>query len=136
MKYIFYGIFAGTLLTLAGCHCDKCSCCKEHAKHYGEEQHNQAPEKKALSESQESVIEIKSITEFNEKVLNATRPVVVDFYTTWCGACKMMAPVFTEIARELQAHYLFVKVDAEQVAELSSKYNVRGYPTFIIFKKL
>jgi len=60
-------------------------------------------------------------------------PVVADFYSDGCGPCRMMAPVFKKLAKEYQDKAVFVKIDTNQVHQLSSRYSVRSIPTFISF---
>lgn len=59
---------------------------------------------------------------------------MVDFYTTWCGPCKQMAPFIEEIKNENKDVVNVLKVDAEEQIEIASKYNITGYPTLIFFK--
>ncbi len=59
---------------------------------------------------------------------------MVDFYTTWCGPCKQMAPIIEEIKKENKDIVNVLKVDAEAQVDIASKYNISGYPTLIFFK--
>ena len=59
---------------------------------------------------------------------------MVDFYTTWCGPCKQMAPFIEEIKMENKDVVNVLKVDAEDQMDIASKYNITGYPTLIFFK--
>lgn len=59
--------------------------------------------------------------------------VVVDFYASWCGPCKMFAPIFEEISKENE-NYTFVKVDVDKFEELARRYSVMSIPTVIRFK--
>jgi len=61
-------------------------------------------------------------------------PVVVDFWATWCGPCKMMAPVFTQVANELSTRALFAKVETEAEQMLAARYGIRSIPTLAVFK--
>ena len=73
-----------------------------------------------------------SVREFNELVEGKT--VVVDFFATWCGPCKMLSPVIEEIDREGLVKADWVKVDVDEVSELAIKYGIQAIPTLIIFK--
>lgn len=70
--------------------------------------------------------------EFQDKVLDAQGPVLVDFFATWCGPCKMMAPVLDEVSQEVAAPIYQVDVDRE--TPLAQRYNVMSVPTLIVFK--
>ena len=77
---------------------------------------------------------IKSADEFETKVLKATGPVLVDFFATWCGPCRMVAPVIDEIAAEKAGELAVYKVDIDQSPELAFKYQVSSVPTLIVFE--
>ena len=72
--------------------------------------------------------------EFDEKVLKAKNPVLVDFYASWCGPCQMMAPIIDELADELKGKVEIYKVDIEKDHELANKYGVMSIPTLFVFK--
>ena len=73
-------------------------------------------------------------SEFQEKVLNSSKPVLVDFFATWCGPCKMMAPVLDELAGEVAGKAEVYKVDVAAEPQLAQKYGIMSVPTMIIFK--
>ncbi len=75
-----------------------------------------------------------AVTNFEQEVLKSSVPVVVDMYATWCGPCKMMAPLFEQLSQELAGSYKFVKVDIDQERDLAIQYNVSSIPTFLFFK--
>ena len=77
---------------------------------------------------------IKSADEFETKVLKATGPVLVDFFATWCGPCRMVAPVIDEIGAEKAGEVSVYKVDIDQSPDLAFKYQVSSVPTLIVFE--
>ena len=70
---------------------------------------------------------------FNE-IINSDKPVLVDFYATWCGPCKVMGPVIEELGKELEGKARVLKVDVEKNQAVAGQYNVQAVPTLIIFK--
>lgn len=73
---------------------------------------------------------------FDSEVIEAskTKPVIVDFYAPWCGVCKMMAPIFDEVAAETGDKAIFVKSNAEETATVTEKNDILSLPTFALFK--
>lgn len=71
---------------------------------------------------------------FEEEVLKSEIPVLVDFWATWCGPCKMIAPVLTEIAEEYKDRIKICKVNVDEQRNLAVKYRVSSIPTLILFK--
>lgn len=71
---------------------------------------------------------------FEAEVLKSDKPVLVDFFATWCGPCKMQAPILDELAAELGDAAVIGKLDIDQDTELSIQYGVMSVPTLIVFK--
>lgn len=80
-----------------------------------------------------SVINLDS-KNFEEEVLNSEVPVLIDFWATWCGPCRMMAPVVEEIANEVGEKAKVCKVNIDENKDIAEKYDVMSIPTFIIIK--
>ncbi len=77
---------------------------------------------------------ILSTNEFIANVEGGEGLYVVDFFATWCGPCKMLAPVFDEVASDMQTQAKFGKVDIDQSLDIARKYDVSTVPTIIVFK--
>ncbi|HEX5415396.1 MAG TPA: thioredoxin [Chloroflexota bacterium] len=71
---------------------------------------------------------------FEQEVLQATTPVVVDFWAEWCPPCKMIAPVLEEIAIEKDGSLKIAKLDADENPGAVQKFGVQGLPTLLVFK--
>lgn len=71
---------------------------------------------------------------FDEIVLQAKTPVLVDFWAEWCGPCRMVAPVVEELAEEYEGRISFVKLDVDQNPKTASKYGIMSIPTLLLFK--
>ena len=69
---------------------------------------------------------------FDAEVLNSDKPVLVDFFATWCGPCKMVAPIIEEIAAERE-DIKVCKIDVDQEHELAIRYKVASIPTLMVF---
>ena len=78
--------------------------------------------------------QIISSEEFNNLVEHVEAVVVVDFFATWCGPCKMLAPVFQEVANEFEGKVKFYKIDIDESLDIARQFSVSTVPTVIIFK--
>ena len=72
---------------------------------------------------------------FEEEVLKSKIPVLVDFYATWCGPCKMLAPVISQIAEDYKGKIKVGKVNVDDENDLAMKYKIQNIPTLILFKE-
>lgn len=81
------------------------------------------------------MLEINLTSEnFEDEVLKSEKPVLVDFWASWCGPCKMIAPIFEELAEEYKDKLKFGKVNVDEQASLAAKFRVTSIPTLILFK--
>lgn len=71
---------------------------------------------------------------FKAEVLECEKPVLTDFFATWCGPCRMLAPTVEEIAEDYGEKIKVVKADVDIMPEISIKYGISGVPTLILFK--
>lgn len=74
------------------------------------------------------------MSKFSE-IINQDQPVLVDFYAEWCGPCKTMSPILKDVKDNLKDRVSIIKIDVDKNQELASKYQVRGVPTMILFKR-
>lgn len=72
--------------------------------------------------------------EFINEVENKEGVVVVDFFATWCGPCKMLSPVYTSLGEEMKENANFLKVDIDESMELAQRFTITTVPTVVVFK--
>jgi len=97
----------------------------------GTAQHRQAPEPDIMSSEL-----IKHITDesFETDVLQADKPVLVDYWAEWCGPCKMIAPMLDEASMTYDGRVQITKMNVDDNREVPGKYGIRGIPTLMLFK--
>lgn len=71
---------------------------------------------------------------FDSLIASHDKPILADFWADWCGPCKAMSPVLTELARDWKGRITVIKVNTETKPELASRYRISGIPTLILFK--
>lgn len=76
---------------------------------------------------------IESTDDFDKDVLKSSKPVLVDFYATWCGPCRFLAPVMEQIAAEQGDKVNVVKIDVDKASDLAARYSIQGVPTVMLF---
>ncbi len=79
-------------------------------------------------------MEIINDTNFEEKVLKSEKPVLVDFFATWCGPCRQMLPIVEEISAEMAGKLVVYKLDVDEAPKMAEKYEIQSIPHLIIFK--
>jgi thioredoxin 1 len=75
-----------------------------------------------------------SDTNFDEEVLQSNLPVLVDFWAEWCAPCKALAPTLDVVAKDYQGRARIMKLNVDQNISTSSRYNIKGIPTLLLFK--
>ena len=70
---------------------------------------------------------------FNE-IIHSGKPVLADFFATWCGPCKTLAPILVDVKKEMGEAITIIKVDVDKSAQAAQQYQVQGVPTLILFK--
>lgn len=69
-----------------------------------------------------------------QKIVNSDKPVLIDFFATWCGPCQSLAPILKEVKDSLGERVSIIKIDVDKNQEIASSYQVRGVPTMMLFQ--
>lgn len=80
------------------------------------------------------MVEKVTSADFQQKVIQSTEPVLVDFFATWCGPCRMMGPTIEEVAQEKQGAAKVYQLDIDESPDIAQQYSVMSVPTFIVFE--
>ncbi len=70
-----------------------------------------------------------------EEIINSDRPVLIDFYATWCGPCQMLGPILKQVKDSLGERISIIKIDVDKNQELATIHNVRGVPTMMLYQR-
>ena len=68
-------------------------------------------------------------------IINSEKPVLIDFFATWCGPCKSLSPIIQDVAKDMGDSVRVIKIDVDKNQAVSQKYQIRGVPTMMIFKE-
>jgi thioredoxin len=77
----------------------------------------------------------KEYTSFEDLIASAEKPLLVDFYATWCGPCRMLAPILDQVQALLRGKVQIVKIDTDRYPDLASHYEIHALPTLVLFKQ-
>lgn len=69
-----------------------------------------------------------------DQIISSEKPVLIDFFATWCGPCQMLAPILKEVKDSLGERVSIIKIDVDKNQELAAQYQVRGVPTMMLFQ--
>ena len=89
-------------------------------------------DRQETAKTEEKVIEVTS-RNFEEEVIKSEKPVIIDFYATWCGPCKRLSPIIEEVARENE-NVKFVKIDIDNIKDITLEYQVKSIPTLLLIQ--
>jgi len=70
-----------------------------------------------------------------DTIINSEKPVLIDFFATWCGPCQVLGPILKEVKDSLGERVAIIKIDVDKNQELAAKYQVRGVPTMMLYQK-
>lgn len=143
MKKSFLILFAIMAIATTGCSQNKRNCKSETAAVQAKErQQGEKNTSSTVAATDDGKVNYLTTSDFKKKVMDyekhpqewvfeGTRPAIVDFYATWCGPCKMTAPVVEELARDYRGKIDFYKVDVDKEKELAAAFGIQSIPTFL-----
>ena len=70
-----------------------------------------------------------------QQIIQDPKPVLIDFYATWCGPCKMMPPILIQLKEKMGENLRIIKIDVDKNPEVASKYQIRGVPTLMLMRE-
>lgn len=70
-----------------------------------------------------------------QELINGNKPVLIDFFATWCGPCQTLAPILVDVKKELGESVSVIKIDVDKNQEIAAQFQVRGVPTMVLFQK-
>lgn len=70
-----------------------------------------------------------------DQLIQSEKPILVDFFATWCGPCKMLSPILKDVKDQLGDQISIIKIDVDKNQQIAAQYQVRGVPTMILFQK-
>ena len=76
----------------------------------------------------------KNFSSFQELLDSSDKPVLVDFYATWCGPCQIMSPILEQVGAQFRDRLQVVKIDTDKYPRLASNYHIEALPTLVLFK--
>ncbi|WP_404790665.1 thioredoxin [Altericista sp. CCNU0014] len=77
----------------------------------------------------------KEFASFEDLIASAEKPLLVDFYATWCGPCRMLAPILDQVQALMKGKLQIVKIDTDRYPDLASHYEIHALPTMVLFKQ-
>jgi thioredoxin len=77
----------------------------------------------------------KEFTSFEDLIASADKPLLVDFYATWCGPCRLLMPILDQVQALMRGKLQIVKIDTDRYPDLASQYEIHALPTLVLFKQ-